>query len=124
MSKRVLIVEDEAAIATALEFLIRRAGYEPRHVGDGAAAIEAVSEDPPDLVLLDVMLPRRSGYEVCAEIRRNPACDSTRILLMTAKGGRDEEERGLALGADGFIAKPFATADLNARVRALLDRPR
>lgn len=120
IGKSVLIVEDEANIGVALEYLMRRQGYAPRRVEDGRAAIAAVAEDPPDLILLDVMLPYRSGYEVCAAIRRNPALAGIKILLMTASGGREEAARGFSLGADGFIAKPFATSDLKAEVARLL----
>lgn len=120
MPKSVLIVEDEANIGIALEYLMRKEGYRLRRVGDGDAALAAVEADPPDLILLDVMLPTRSGYELCQTIRLNPALKATKILLMTAKGGRNEREKGLALGADGFIAKPFATEELRAQVHRLL----
>ncbi|HEU0220650.1 MAG TPA: response regulator [Paracoccaceae bacterium] len=124
MPKSVLIVEDEANIGIALEYLMRKDGYELRRVEDGEAALAAVEASPPDLILLDVMLPSRSGYDLCQTIRLNPALNRTKILLMTAKGGRNEREKGLALGADGFIAKPFATADLRAQVLRLLgDEP-
>ncbi|MEM8741072.1 MAG: response regulator [Pseudomonadota bacterium] len=116
----VLIVEDEINIALALEHLLAGQGYMSRSVADGQAALEAVAEEPPDLVLLDVMLPRRSGYEVCAAIRRDPALARTKILMMTASGRRGDAEHGLGLGADGFIAKPFATADLRLEVARLL----
>lgn len=120
MAKSVLIVEDEANIGIALEYLMRREGYDLRRIGDGAEVLAAVEADPPDLILLDVMLPHRSGYDLCQSIRLNPAFDKTKILLMTAKGGRNEREKGFALGADGFIAKPFATDELRAQVHRLL----
>lgn len=121
MPKSVLVVEDEDSIALALEFLMGREGYELRRVGSGPAAIEAIRERPPDLVLLDVMLPGSSGYEVCQSIRLDPALADTKILIMTAKGGEVERRKGLALGADAFMTKPFSTSELKTTVRRLLD---
>lgn len=120
MPKSVLVVEDEDSIALALEFLMGREGYELRRVGSGRAALEAIRERAPDLVLLDVMLPGCSGYEVCQAIRRDPALANTKILIMTAKGGEVERRKGLALGADAFVTKPFSTSELKATVRRLL----
>jgi DNA-binding response OmpR family regulator len=119
--KSVLLVEDEDSIALALEFLMEREGYELRRVATGPAALDAVRERAPDLVLLDVMLPGCSGYEVCQSIRQDPALNGTRILMMTAKGGSMERRKGLALGADAFVAKPFSTAELKSTVRRLLE---
>jgi len=118
--KSVLLVEDEDAIAIALEYLIARQGYETRRVADGNAALEALEEAPPDLVVLDVMIPDRSGYEICQMIRRDTALKDVKVLMMTARGGEVERRKGLALGADAFLTKPFATADLTAQIRALL----
>jgi CheY-like chemotaxis protein len=118
--KSVLLVEDEDSIALALEFLMEREGYELRRVASGPAAIDAIHERAPDLVLLDVMLPGFSGYEVCQRIRLDPALADTRILLMTAKGGKMERRKGLALGADAFVSKPFDTVELKDMVRRLL----
>lgn len=119
-TRSVLIVEDEENIATALAYLLGRQGYASRHVCDGQAALSEITANPPDLVLLDIMLPRRTGYEVCAEIRSDPAFADTKILLMTASGGRETMAYGSLLGADGFIAKPFSTADLKKEVARLL----
>jgi len=121
MPKSVLVVEDEDSIALALEFLMGREGYELRRVGSGPAALEAIRERRPDLVLLDVMLPGCSGYEVCQSIRLDPALADTKILIMTAKGGEVERRKGLALGADAFMTKPFSTSELKTAVRCLLD---
>lgn len=118
--KSILLVEDEDAIAMALEFLIARQGFATRRVADGEAALQAMEEMRPDLVVLDVMLPKRSGFEVCQIMRRDEGLRDIKILMMTARGGEVERRKGLALGADAFLTKPFATADLTARIRALL----
>lgn len=118
--KSVLIVEDEDNIALALEYLIGRQGFRLRRVADGADAFDAITTDRPDLVVLDVMLPNRSGYEICQMIRSDAALADTKVLLMTARGGEVERRKGLALGADGFLTKPFATRDLTEQISALL----
>ena len=118
--KTVLLVEDEDNIALALSHLIGRAGYSLRRVATGNAAIDALAEERPDLVVLDVMLPERSGYEVCQIIRRDPALAGVKVLMITASGGDVERRKGLAVGADAFMTKPFATADLTAQINALL----
>ncbi|PTW51605.1 response regulator transcription factor [Rhodovulum kholense] len=118
--KSVLLVEDEDGIALALEFLISRQGYDTRRVSDGNAALRAMEENRPDLVVLDVMLPERSGYEICQIMRQDEDLRDVKVLMMTARGGEVERRKGLALGADAFLTKPFATADLTAQIRALL----
>jgi len=118
--KSVLLAEDEDGIAIALEYLISRAGYDTRRVADGQSALDALAAAPPDLVVLDVMLPHRSGYEICQIIRRTEGLKGVKVLMMTARGGEVERRKGLALGADAFLTKPFATADLTAQIRALL----
>ncbi|TCP38921.1 response regulator transcription factor [Rhodovulum marinum] len=118
--KSVLLAEDEDGIAIALEYLIAREGYDTRRVADGQSALDAMEEAPPDLVVLDVMLPHRSGYEICQIIRRTEELKGVKVLMMTARGGEVERRKGLALGADAFLTKPFATADLKAQIRALL----
>ena len=118
--KTVLLVEDEDNIALALEHLIGRAGYRLRRVASGDAAVAALAEERPDLVVLDVMLPERSGYEICQLIRSNAALKDVKVLMMTAGGGEVERRKGLAVGADAFMTKPFATAELTAQIGALL----
>ena len=118
--KTVLLVEDEDNIALALSHLIGRAGYHLRRVATGNAAIDALQEERPDLVVLDVMLPERSGYEICQMIRRDAALAGVKVLMITASGGDVERRKGLAVGADAFMTKPFATADLTAQIHALL----
>jgi len=118
--KRVLIAEDEESIVTSIEFLMRQCGFETCVARDGEEAIAGVADFRPDLVLLDIMLPGLSGYEVCRRIRRDPALSATRVLMLTAKGGRADEAEGVAAGADDYLTKPFATRELVARARALL----
>jgi len=120
MGARVLIVEDEESILLSLEFLLAKEGYAVTTARDGAAALRALQAHPPDLVLLDVMLPLIDGFELCRLIRENPALRNTRIMLVTARGREAEVARGLALGADAYLTKPFSTRDLMDRVRALL----
>ncbi|MFO1201167.1 MAG: response regulator [Tabrizicola sp.] len=117
---RVLVVEDEDNIATALEFLITREGYGHDRVASGGEALARIRATRPDLVLLDVMLPEVSGYEICEGIRTDPALARTKVLMMTARGSAMERRKGIELGADGFISKPFELKDLRAEVRRLL----
>ena len=120
MSKSVLIVDDEPNIVVSLEFLLEQAGYRVRVAHDGQEAWEAIERQPPDLVLLDVMLPRLSGFDLCQKIREHPDLQRVRVVMLTAKGREVEVSKGLALGADAYISKPFSTQDLLAQVRTLL----
>jgi DNA-binding response OmpR family regulator len=120
VAKRVLIAEDEPSIVASLEFLMRRAGFDTRTAADGEEAMQLMPTFRPHLVLLDIMLPRRSGLEVCRLIRGDATLAGTRVLMLTAKGGDREHERGLEAGADDYVTKPFSTQDLVARAQALL----
>ncbi|WP_306153145.1 response regulator transcription factor [Roseovarius sp. MMSF_3281] len=121
--KKVLLVEDEDNIALALEHLIARQGYTLKRIADGTRAMEAIVKDHPDLVVLDVMLPGSSGYEICQSIRRDARLANIKVLMMTARGGEVERRKGMALGADDFMTKPFATSDLTNRIKTLLEKP-
>jgi DNA-binding response OmpR family regulator len=121
MSKRILIVDDEPHIVIPVEFLMRREGYEVTVERDGEAGLAAIRAQPPDLVILDVMMPKLNGFEVCEAVRADPALSAVRILMLTAKGREAEKKKGLELGADGYVAKPFSTHDLVATVRSLLE---
>lgn len=119
-TKRVLIADDEPSIVASLDFLMRKAGFETRTAGDGEETLLLLGTFRPHLVLLDVMLPRRNGYELCRQIRADEALAGTRVLMLTAKGGAHDVERGLSAGADDYLTKPFSTQDLVSRVQALL----
>jgi DNA-binding response OmpR family regulator len=120
MAKNILIVDDEPNISLSLQFLMTQAGYEVRIAADGEAALQEVEISPPDLILLDVNMPKRSGFEVCETIRANAAWSSIRIVMLTAKGREIEKEQGLALGADDYVTKPFSTQEIVAKVNAML----
>ena len=121
MSKRILIVDDEPHIVIPVEFLMRREGYEVTVERDGEAGLAAIRAQPPDLVILDVMMPKLNGFEVCEAVRADPALSAVRVLMLTAKGREAEKKKGLELGADAYVAKPFSTHDLVATVRSLLE---
>jgi DNA-binding response OmpR family regulator len=122
VSASILVADDEPNIVLSLEFLLKQAGFRVRTAADGEAALAAITEEPPDLVLLDVMIPGRDGYAVCQEIRSNPAWRDVRIIMLTAKGGEIQREKGLSLGADEYVTKPFSTRDLVDRIRRMLER--
>jgi DNA-binding response OmpR family regulator len=120
MAKRVLIADDEPNIVMALEFLMEHGGYDVRTVRDGDEALTALEEFKPDLVLLDLMMPKRNGYDVCQWIRATPSLAGTKVLMLTAKGRDVDVEKGLGVGADAYVTKPFATKELVEKVRDLL----
>ncbi len=120
MPHSVLVVDDEPNIVLSLEFLMEQAGFDVRVARDGEAALKAMELSVPDLVLLDVMLPKRDGYDLCQIIRGNPDWEEVRIIMLTAKGRDIERDKGIALGADDYITKPFSTRELIERVRKCL----
>jgi two-component system, OmpR family, alkaline phosphatase synthesis response regulator PhoP len=122
MKRKVLIADDEPNIVTALEFLLKRSGYDVRSAANGDAALALVESYRPDVVLLDVMMPVRSGYEVCQRMRERPEWRDIRIVMLTAKGREAEMSKGLSLGADLYITKPFSTQELIEKVNGLFDR--
>ena len=120
MAWRVLIAEDEPNIVTSLEFLLQENDYEVRVARDGEEALRLAESFVPNVMLLDVMMPLRSGFEVCRSIRENPALRRVKIVMLTARGRDVERDKGLALGADAYVTKPFSTKELLAKVRSLL----
>ena len=122
MAKRVLVVDDEPNIVMSLEFLMRRAGFEVAVARNGREALDALEGSPPDLLLLDVMMPEFDGYEVCERIRARSDWRGTKIVMLTARGREVERERGLSLGADAYVTKPFSTRELIATVGRFLGR--
>jgi len=123
MTVRILIAEDEESILTSLEFLMKRCGFVTRAARDGEQALKALDAFQPHLVLLDVMLPKMSGLDVCRALRGDPAKHGMRVIMLTAKGGENEIREGIAAGADDYIVKPFATQELVEHVKALLEDP-
>ena len=124
LSHRVLIADDEPAIVLSLEFLMRRCGIVTDIARDGEEALAKATSFGPDLILLDVRLPRRSGLEVCRVLRSQESTRSVRIILLTAKGGHIESERGLSMGADMYVVKPFSTQELVLQVKKMLESVR
>ncbi len=120
MQKKVLIADDEPNIVASLEFLMRQKGYDVRVAHTGEDALRSVGEFGPDLVLLDVMMPRMSGYDVCQRLRENPAWNGVKVIMLSAKGRDVEITKGMAVGADAYVTKPFSTRDLVAKVEEML----
>jgi two-component system alkaline phosphatase synthesis response regulator PhoP len=120
MPASILIADDDPNIVLALRFLMEKEGYRVRVATDGEAALAAIARHRPDLVVLDVMMPRRNGFDVCTAVRADPRLADTRIIMLTAKGLDGERNRGLRAGADDYVTKPFATRDVLERVRQLL----
>ena len=120
MTHTVMVVEDEPNIVDSLTFLMKQAGFEVLVARDGDAALRTLESRAPDLVLLDVMLPRQDGYAVCRTIRENPDWAAIKIIMLTAKGRELDRRKGLELGADDYITKPFANRDIVERAKRLL----
>lgn len=120
-TRKVLIVDDEPNIVLSLEFLMKKAGYSVTTAIDAEDALQQIERTLPDLVLLDISLPKGNGYEVCQAIRNNPACSEVRVVMLTAKGRDIEREKGLAVGADDYITKPFSTQEVVDLVHRLLE---
>lgn len=121
MHGKILIADDEPNILISLEYLMKREGHEVLLAHDGREALEAIRQHRPDVVLLDVMMPVKSGFDVCQEVRADDTLGQVRILMLTAKGRDTDVAKGLALGADGYMTKPFSTRELVTRVQALLE---
>ena len=117
---KILLAEDELDIQYVTQVALEDAGHQVVTANDGVVALARARAEPFDVVLLDVMMPRKNGYEVCQAIRANPDWQAVRIIMLTAKGREVEREKGLALGADDYITKPFSTQEVVERVRELL----
>jgi DNA-binding response OmpR family regulator len=120
MSHKVLIADDEPNIVVSLEYLLKRAGYTVLVARDGQEAIDTLRRERPALVLLDVMMPKKSGHEVCAELRADEALRDTQVLMLSAKGRDTDVDKGLGVGADAYMTKPFSTKELAAKVAEML----
>lgn len=123
MNLKVLVADDEPNIVISLEYLLKREGYTVIVARDGQEALDAIELERPDLVLLDVMMPKKTGFEVCQAVRASEALQGTKILMLTAKGRDTDVAKGLALGADAYMTKPFATRELVQTVAHMLGRP-
>ena len=121
MTHKLLVADDEPNIVISLEYLMKREGYDVLVATDGNQALEAIQREQPALVLLDVMMPGKTGFEVCQAVRADPALDGVRILMLTAKGRETDVSKGLALGANAYMTKPFSTRELVQTVAELLE---
>lgn len=120
MSRKILVADDEPNIVISLEYLMKREGYTVLVARDGQEALDTIAREKPDLVLLDVMMPSKSGFEICQAVRASEDLQATKILMLTAKGRDTDVAKGLALGADGYMTKPFSTRELVQKVADML----
>ena len=120
MNRKILVADDESNIVISLEYLMKREGYTVLVARDGQEALDVIARDRPDLVLLDVMMPKKSGFEVCQAVRASEELQATKILMLTAKGRDTDLAKGLALGADAYMTKPFSTRELVQKVADML----
>jgi len=116
----ILIADDDPNIVRALAFLMQAEGHNVRTVADGDAALAAVAEQPPELLLLDVMMPKRNGYDVCRALRANPHYGRLRIVMLTARGGEADKRAGIEIGVDAYLTKPFAISEVVGCVNGVL----
>ena len=123
MTSRILIADDEPNILISLEYLMKREGFEVFVARDGQEALDMLRRERPRLVLLDVMMPRKTGFEVCQELRADETLKDTLVLMLTAKGRDTDVAKGLGVGADAYMTKPFSTKELVQKVRDLLAKP-
>jgi DNA-binding response OmpR family regulator len=122
LNKKILIADDEPNIVAALEFLLQRNGYEVHIARNGDEALKLIEACKPDLVLLDIMMPQRSGYDVCKSMRERPDWRHIKVIMLSAKGRDAEVTKGLAIGADLYVTKPFSTRELLGKINELLER--
>lgn len=120
MNQKILIADDEPNIVISLEYLMKREGYTVLVARDGQEALDTIARERPDLVLLDVMMPQKSGFEVCQAVRASEELQATKILMLTAKGRDTDLAKGLALGADAYMTKPFSTRELVQKIAEML----
>jgi len=123
MSRKILVADDEPNIVISLEYLMKREGYTVLVARDGQEALDTIAREKPDLVLLDVMMPSKSGFEICQAVRASEDLQATKILMLTAKGRDTDVAKGLALGADAYMTKPFSTRELVQKVAEMLGAP-
>ena len=119
-SNRILVVDDEPFILRALVFILKKEGYEVQSAMDGEQALEKVAAERPEIVFLDVMMPKKDGYEVCRSIKADPSLAGTHVILLTAKGQAKDREKAAEVGADEYITKPFSPSLVMEKVRSIL----
>jgi CheY-like chemotaxis protein len=119
-NKRILVVDDEPHLIRSLSFILSKEGYEVLTASNGEEALQKVIESKPALLFLDVMMPKKNGYEVCEEIRKMPDLKETYILILTAKGGDIDREKALSAGADGFMTKPFSPQEVISKTKTIM----
>ena len=120
MVKKVLVCDDEPYIVESVSYVVRKAGYEVVVAEDGLEALSAVKREKPDLVFLDIMMPKVSGYEVCRQLKEDPATKSAYVVMLTARGQEEDERRALEMGADEFMTKPFSPRKMRAKLDEIL----
>lgn len=120
MAKKILVVDDEPFIVRSLTFVLKKQGYETITATDGEEAVTKIQEEKPDLVFLDVMMPKKTGFEVCQEVRANPEMGDLYIIMLTARGQEADRERGLRLGVNEFMTKPFSPSKVIEKVKEVL----
>jgi len=120
MTGRILVVDDEPFILRSLSFVLRKEGFRVLEARDGEEAMEQIREHQPSIVFLDVMMPKKNGYEVCQEIKSDPDLQSTYVIMLTAKGQETDRDKGLSLGANEYMTKPFSPSKITERVREIL----
>lgn len=120
MASRILVVDDEPFILRSLTFVLRKEGFEVLEARNGEEAIQVIRREKPTLVFLDVMMPKKNGYEVCEEVKSDPELRDVYVVMLTAKGQESDRDKGLALGADEYMTKPFSPSRITERVRELL----
>ena len=120
MGKKILVVDDEPNIVRSLTFVLDKGGYDVSIAGDGVEAMSMIRESKPNILILDVMMPNKSGYDVCSEIKSDPELRDIHVVMLTAKGQVGDREAVLSQGADEYISKPFSPIEILARVKELL----
>jgi DNA-binding response OmpR family regulator len=120
MAKKVLVCDDEPYIVESVSYVVRKAGFEVVVAEDGEEALEAGRREKPDLIFLDIMMPKITGYEVCRQLKEDPATKHTYIVMLTARGQEEDERKALEMGADEFMTKPFSPRKMRAKLLEIL----
>lgn len=120
LGKKILVVDDEPNIVRSLTFVLDKGGYDVSIAGDGVEAMSMIRESKPNILILDVMMPNKSGYDVCSEIKSDPELRDIHVVMLAAKGQVGDREAALSQGADEYISKPFSPIEILARVKELL----